>query len=115
MAKRKLEERETLVCVFLTLLTLGFYGLYWFVVTKRDIVSRGGNIPTCWLMIVPFANIYLLYRYSREAARVFRNRDDWIAYFILYFFMGGVITLALVQEKLNKLARREKRAKKGKA
>ena len=111
MEKRKLEEREVILYIILTLITLGFFGIYWFVATKRDLKSRGGDIPTCWLLIIPFANIYLFYKYSRAAEKVFRQKGDWIVYFILSFFFGSVITLALVQDELNKIIKKEKKSR----
>ncbi len=110
MAKRKLEEREVVLSIVLALVTMGIYAVYWVVASKRDIKSRGGDIPTCWLIIIPFANIYFYYKYCRAAARLFRQKGDWIVYFILSFILCSVIMLALVQDELNKIVRREKKA-----
>lgn len=113
MEKRKLEERDVVVYIILTIITLGFFGIYWFVVTKRDIKSRGGDIPTCWLLIIPIANIYLFYKYSRAAEKVLKKKGDWIVYFIFCFIFGSVITMALVQDELNQMAQKESSGVKG--
>jgi hypothetical protein len=109
MEKRKLEERDVALYIILTIITFGLFGIYWLVVTKRDIKSRGGDVPTCWLLIIPIANIYLFYKYSRAAEKVLKKDGDWIVYFIFCFIFNSVITLALVQDGLNHIVRKEKK------
>jgi len=44
--------------IVLSLLTLGIYVLVWFVKTKREMNTKGAEIPTAWLIIIPIINIY---------------------------------------------------------
>lgn len=61
----KMIQKRNIVAVYLfSIITLGIYGIYWEVKTKDEINSLGGEIPTAWLIIVPIANIYWLYKYA---------------------------------------------------
>ena len=52
------KKRNPVLVVILILITVGLYGIYWIVKTKEEINSVGGEIPTAWLLIFPFANLY---------------------------------------------------------
>ncbi|MFO8034201.1 MAG: DUF4234 domain-containing protein [Candidatus Bipolaricaulota bacterium] len=52
--------------VVLTIVTLGIYGIYWFVRAKSEMNAAGASIPTGLLLIVPFANNYWLWTFSQE-------------------------------------------------
>ena len=58
-----IKKRNPWAVALLSLVTLGIYGIVWYVKTKGELVERGGEVPTAWLIIVPFANIYWLYKY----------------------------------------------------
>jgi hypothetical protein len=65
--------------------------------------SLGAKIPTAWLIIVPIANIYWMYKYCEGFALTVKKDDNTILWFILYLFVG-IIMPAIVQIELNKLA-----------
>lgn len=96
-------KRSLLKVYVLGIVTLRIYFIYWFVMTKREINSLGGDIPTCWLMIVPIANIYWLYKYATSFARVVNKEKDGLLYFLV-FWLISIVTPAIVQSELNKLA-----------
>ena len=91
-----------LVYIF-SIITLGIYAIYWIVSTKNEINSKGGSIPTAWLLIIPIANLYWLYRYCEGFAINIKKDGNTILWFILYILVG-IIMPAIVQFELNKIA-----------
>ena len=105
-SKREIQERGIAFVVIASLITLGIYTIYWSVVTRRDLVSRGGDIPTAWLIIIPFANIYFDYKYSKAAAKLFKKEGDWGVYFILFILISWV-AVAVAQNEFNRMGKRK--------
>ncbi|MAH42545.1 hypothetical protein CL614_02365 [archaeon] len=100
MIKRR---HPALVFIF-TIITLGIYGIYWMVKTKTEINSLGADIPTAWLLIIPIANLYFLYKYMEGfATYVDKGTSKWV-WFILWLF-ASIIIMVIVQMKLNKFAK----------
>jgi len=96
-------KRSLVMIYVLGILTLGIYFIYWFVKTKNELNEMGAQIPTAWLMIIPIANIYWLYKYAEGFAKV-TKKESTILWFIL-FFLISIATPAIVQSELNKLAK----------
>jgi len=59
-----MENRSPLAVFLLTMVTLGIYGLVWYVKTKEEMNAKGAEIPSAWLLIVPIANIIWMWKYS---------------------------------------------------
>ena len=58
-------SRRSLIKVYVFgIITLGIYFIFWLIKTKNEMNSLGAEIPTAWLLIIPIANIYWLYRYA---------------------------------------------------
>ena len=97
-----IKERNVVVVYLLGIFTFGIYFLYWFIQTKREINDNfGAEIPTCWLLIIPIANIYWMYKYA-EAYSLYVLKDDNKILWALLFILISIITPALVQIELNK-------------
>lgn len=98
-----IKKRNILAIYLLGFITFGIYMIYWNVKTKGELNFLGGKIPTAWLLIVPIANLYWLYKYS-EAFSLYVKKDDNSALWFILFWLVGVITPAIVQSELNKIA-----------
>ena len=98
-----IKHRDILTVYLLTIITFGIYGIYWEVKTKDEINSLGADIPTAWLLIVPIANIYWLYKYADGYANKVKKDKNGVLWFIV-FWLIGIITPAIVQSDLNKIA-----------
>jgi len=97
-----IQERNVVLVYALGFITLGIYFLYWYIQTKREINENfGASIPTCWLLIIPIANIYWIFKYA-EAYSIYVLKDDNTALWALIFILVGIIVPALVQMELNK-------------
>ena len=95
-----IKKRNLFVGFLLTVITLGFYVLYWLVKTKHEINALGGKIPTAWLLIIPFANIYWLYKYSEFFGKIIKKDDHGLIYFLLYLVFFPAFPI-IVQSTLN--------------
>ena len=93
-------KRSVVAVILLTLITFGIYGLVWFVKTKHEMVDSGAEIPTSWLLIVPFANIFWLWKWSGGVDHVTQGKSGQAVSFILVFLLG-IIGMAIVQSALN--------------
>jgi hypothetical protein len=83
--------------------TFGIYALVWMVKTKREINSLGAEIPTSWLIIIPIANIFWMYKYCEGFSTYVKKDNNAVMWFIIYLLIG-IIMPALVQSELNKIS-----------
>jgi hypothetical protein len=93
-------NRNPILVLVLSLVTCGIYHIYWFVVTKNELNQRGADIPTAWLLIIPFVNLYWLWKFSDGVQRF--SGFSAIGSFLLTLFLGA-IGAAIVQAQLNKV------------
>lgn len=98
------KKRNIVAIYLLTIVTLGIYAIYWLVQTKKEMKEMGAEIPTAWLIIIPIANLYWLYKYSDAFAQKVKKDNNTILWFILWVFVGFVMP-AITQMELNKLAK----------
>ena len=97
-----MQKRNLLAVFFLPFLTLGIYSFIWYVSTKEELKSRGADIPTAWFLIIPIANIYWLWQYSKGVAKVTSSNSSAGLTFILLFFLN-VIGMVILQSTFNKI------------
>ncbi|PID99425.1 hypothetical protein CSA80_01540 [Candidatus Saccharibacteria bacterium] len=98
-----MEKRDLIGLFFLTLFTLGFYGIYWEVKTKGEMNARGADIPTAWLLLVPIVNLWWLWKYSEGVERVTGGKMSGLVAFLLIFVLG-IIGMLVIQDAFNKAA-----------
>ena len=76
-----------------------FYQIYWFVQTKEEMCELGCEIPTSWLMIVPFASIYWDWKYCEAVESVSLGKYSTGMIFLLlqlkWFFAIILIVVVL--------------------
>jgi hypothetical protein len=94
------KNRNPIAVALLTLVTLGIYGIYWFVKTKGEMNARGAEIPTAWLLIVPFVNIWWLWKYSEGVAKVTNDKLPVVLGFVLLLLLD-LIGMAVIQHYFN--------------
>ena len=98
-----MQKRNPLLVFFLSIVTLGIYALVWYVKTKREMNTKGAQIPTAWLIIIPIANLYWLWKFS-EGVEMVTNKEMSAGVTFLLVFLLCVIGMAIVQSSLNKVA-----------
>lgn len=97
-------KRSPGMVLVLTIVTLGIYGIVWMVKTKNEMVSAGADIPTAWLIIIPIANLYWMWKFSAGVEHVTGGKMSGVMAFIgllllnQFFFIGTL----WIQSELNK-------------
>lgn len=95
-------KRSVAAVIVLTFITFGIYSLYWYVKTKDEMVAQGASIPTGWLLIIPIANIYWMWKWSEGVEYVTRGKSSAAVSFLLVFLLG-LIGVAIIQATFNSL------------
>lgn len=97
-----MKNRNPLAVFFLPIITLGIYGIVWFVKTKEEMKAQGADIPTAWLIIVPFVSIWWLWKYSKGVDMVTKSEYSAAVSLLLLWFLGS-IGMAIIQSGFNKV------------
>jgi len=99
-----IKKRNIVVMYLLIFVTLGIYNIYWYISTKNEMNNEfKTDIPTGWLLIIPIANIYWIYKYAEGFSTKVKDDDNTVLWFLL-FWLIGIVTPAIVQLELNKYA-----------
>ena len=85
----KVNERSIPLYIILTLLTCGLFSIYWFIVLAGDI----------WYCYYTYPN----YIEEIQEERGLKVNDVSLAALLLGIFGLGIISLALIQNELNKI------------
>jgi hypothetical protein len=104
-----MKNRNPALVLILSLITCGIYGIVWYVKTKEEMKSKGADIPTAILLIIPFVNLFWLWKYSSGVEQVTSGGFGAAVSFLLLLFTGP-IGMAVVQSQFNKLAATEQAA-----
>jgi len=104
-----MKHRSPAAPLLLPLVTFGIYTLVWLVKTKDEMKSLGAQIPTAWWLIVPFGNIWWLWKYAVGVELVTRGRMPRWAGFMLCFLLT-IIGHAIVQDAFNNIPPQAARA-----
>lgn len=95
-----MQKQNPLTVFLLTLVTFGIYGVIWLARTRGEMVRKGADIPTTFLIIVPFVNYYYLWKWSQGVEHVTNGKMSWIVAFVLEWVLGP-IGLAIIQDSFN--------------
>ena len=110
-----IKEKNIAICIILSIVTCGIYGLYWFVCLTDDVSTASGEYSTSGVMAliltIVTCGIYGLFWAFKMGDRLdiakqkrgIPASNGGILYLILFLF-GGIITYALIQYELIKLA-----------
>jgi hypothetical protein len=97
-----MKNRNPILVVILTLVTCGFYGIYWYVSTKEEMKKLGADIPTAWLIIVPLVNLWWLWRWAKGVEQVTKGAWGAVPACLLRWFLA-IIGIPLTQSHFNKV------------
>lgn len=109
------KNRNIALCIILTLVTCGIYGLYWFVCLTEDTNTISGEQGTsgvvALILTIVTGSIYGFYWAYKCGEKIDiahqkngePSGNGGILYLILFFF-GGIIAYALIQNEINKFA-----------
>lgn len=95
------------VSVFITIiatLAATIYVIYWFISTKKELVALGADdIPTSWLLIIPYANWYYIYKYGESSQKIAGGSMSGVVFLILTIVDFEWLGLLICQNTYNKL------------
>ena len=110
-----IERRNIAVCIVLTLVTCGIYGIYWIVCLTNDVNTvsgdvngtSGGMVVLLTIVTCGIYGIYWAYKQGEKLDFTKNNRgipssNSGVLYLILQIFGFGIIAYALMQNELNK-------------
>lgn len=111
-----IKERNIVVCILLSIVTCGLYGIYWFICLTDEANAAAGEQGTSGVMAFIFSlitcGIYMLYWMYKQGERIDNAKtkrgmaggSNGVLYLILAIFGFAIISYALMQNELNKLA-----------
>lgn len=105
-----IEQRNIALCIILSFVTCGIYGLYWIYKLTGDPNATSGGMVI--LLGIITCNIYMWYWLYKQgdaidqvkASRGLPSGNSGILYLILAIFGLGIVSYALMQNELNQLA-----------
>ena len=107
------QKRDIAVCIILTIITCGIYGLVWFCNITNDVAyvsdEHDMNGGTSLLLTIVTCGIYAIYWNYMMGKKLYRAKlktseradDNSILYLILSIFGLGIISYCLIQNELN--------------
>lgn len=114
-----IKERNIVVCILLSIVTCGLYGIYWYI-TLTDDVSRSNEDPSftgikAFIFTLITCGIYSFYwnykigkeMYEANQKHGINSSDNSVLYLIISIFGLSIITYCLVQNELNTLAKQQ--------
>lgn len=109
--------RNIAICIILTFVTCGIYGIYWFIKLVDDLnvaaqTPEDTNGITVFLLGLVTCGIFYFYWYYKAGDKVNRVKkfcgypsgDSEILYLLLGIFGLGIVNYVLIQTELNKVA-----------
>ncbi|MCM1258715.1 MAG: DUF4234 domain-containing protein [Roseburia sp.] len=111
-----IQERNIAVCIILSIVTCGIYGIYWFICLSNDTNTAAGVDGTsggvAFLLSVITCNIYGLYWAYKQGEKIdmaktsrgMSSSNSGILYLILCLIIP-VVAWAIMQNELNNMAR----------
>lgn len=105
------QNRNIAVCIILTIITCGIYGIVWFIQMTDDAATASGDnsmsggmtfllcILTCGIY-----RIYWAYKMGKLLNQAKGGNDNSTLYLLLEIFGLSIINYCLIQSELNSLA-----------
>lgn len=93
-----MKRRSPAAPLLLPFITFGIYSIVWYVKTKIEMNARGAGIPTAWLLLVPIADIWWMWRFAvgvEGVSGMSRHAAFWL------LLLLGPIGAAVAQSSLN--------------
>ena len=100
-SQREIKFKNPLLIYLFSMISFGVYGIVWHVKSKRDLVALGAEIPTSWLLIVPLANLFYMYKYFEGYTKVKGDGNALVLFLLNTFTPFGLIVPYLVQDLIN--------------
>ena len=104
-------NRNIVVCIVLSIVTCGIYGLYWMVVLNDELNAAsgqygpsGGTVLLFSIVTCGIYGLYWMYKMGERVEIINGNRGyTGILYLALAFFGLSIVSYALMQSELNRI------------
>ena len=103
-----IKERNIVVCIILTLVTCGIYGIYWAICLARESVylkdeKDDALLEIILMILLPFLGFYLCEKKRHEGFldKNLPTTDKSIIYLILGLFGLSIVNYCMLQNDLN--------------
>lgn len=107
----QLENRSIVKCIILSFVTCGIYMIIWAIKLARDAVkvkdvNDDGLLEILLTIFIPFVGCFLAERKLNEGCQAvgIAHKDNSILYLVLGLFGFSIVSFALMQNDLNKIA-----------
>lgn len=113
------KRRELVVCIILSIVTCGIYSLYWIACVNDDVNFALNEQDTSGVMVIVLSivtcGIYMFYWFYKVGTKMVRlktmqanggyvDTNGPILYVVLAIFGLSIVSLALIQNDLNKIS-----------
>ena len=95
-------NKNPFLVFLLVFVTFGIYSIVWYVKAGREMRSRGAEVPTAWLMIIPLISLYWFWKWCAAVGKVTGGSMHGLVAAILLIFLGP-IGMAVLQSQFNKV------------
>lgn len=109
----RINKRSVGVCILLSIITFGIYGIYWLYLLVKNTRSIQKNTTNCTgemlcLIFVPFYSLYWWYTRGEKVKQEFSQHNyastgNGIVYLILAIFGLSIVSMAIMQSDFNSL------------
>lgn len=101
-----MKQRSVPMVIILSLITLGIYGLIWYIQTRDEMKAKGIETVHPLLGLIPFVGplilIYFLWQYSGGVEKVTNGKYSQVIAFLLLFLIG-FIGIGIIQNAYNEI------------
>lgn len=111
-----IQKRNIGMSIFLSIITCGIYSIFWFI-SLNDDINLASEMPgtsggTAFLLNLITCGIYGLYWMYKQGEKIdviktkrgFPSSNSGVIYLVLGIFGLGLVSFALMQDELNKVA-----------
>ena len=109
----QVNKRSIGVCILLSIITFGIYGIYWLYLLVKNTYSIQKNTTSCTgemlcLIFLPFYSLYWWYTRGEKVKQEFSQHNyastgNGIVYLILAIFGLSIVSMAIMQSDFNSL------------
>lgn len=104
------EEKSIVLCIVLSIVTCGIYGIIWFINLTDDVKAKSNDETlksggTSFLLTLVTCGIYgyiWAYKMGKALLKV-NGKDNSVLYLVLQIFGLAIVNYALIQNELNEL------------
>jgi len=95
-----MQKHNPMKVFILSIITFSIYEIIWLARTRGEMVRLGADIPTTWLIVVPFVNIWYLWKWSAGVEHVTKGGSQGMVVFLVTWLLGPIGN-AIVQDTFN--------------